>query len=80
MTLKMLDWSKFNTIVEDKINVRSNQQLKFVLGRVKNILGKGKKCWLSAFSPFSHGAMFSKAFLRLLKDTVFGKGLGLSAV
>ena len=33
---------------------------KFVLGWVKNIVGKGEKCWLPAFSPFP--AMFSTGF------------------
>ena len=41
---KILDWSKFNALTDDKINVTRN--LKFVLDNVENILGKGRKCWL----------------------------------
>ena len=37
----MLDWSKLKAFADDKINV--NQILKFVLERVKNIVGKGEK-------------------------------------
>ena len=35
---KILDWSKFKGLADDKINVTQN--LKFVLGRIENILGK----------------------------------------
>ena len=54
---KILDRSKLKAVVDEKINVR--EKLKFVLGSMENIVGKGKKCWLPAFSPFP--AMFSKA-------------------
>ena len=36
------------------------EKLKFILGKVENIVGKGEKCWLPAFSPFP--TMFSKGF------------------
>ena len=40
--------------------------MKFDLGRIKSSVGKGKKCWLPAFFPFT--IMFSKAFyLRVVK-------------
>ena len=38
---KLLDWSKFEGFVNDKINV--NEKLKFILERVENIVGKGEK-------------------------------------
>ena len=51
--------TKFKDFTDDKIIV--TQKLKLALGRVENILRKGKKCWVPAFSPFS--TIFSKAFL-----------------
>ena len=47
---KILDWSKFKTFVDDKINL--NQNMKFDMGGVENIVGKKRKYWLPAFSPF----------------------------
>ena len=35
---KILDWSKLKAFADDKINV--TKELKFVLGRVENIVGK----------------------------------------
>ena len=35
---------------DNKINV--TRKFIFVLERLENIVGKGEKCWLSAFSPF----------------------------
>ena len=46
-----------NAFADYKIIV--TQKLKFVFGWVEN-MGKGKKCWFLAFSPFP--IMFSKAF------------------
>ena len=37
-TTFFLDWSKFKELADDKINV--TEKLKFVLGRVENIVGK----------------------------------------
>ena len=37
---KILNWSKFKAFADDKINV--TLKLKFVLGRVENIVGKGE--------------------------------------
>ena len=56
---KILDWSEFKAFTDDKINV--TEKLKFLVGRDKNIVGKGEKCWLPAFCPFP--TMFSKGFL-----------------
>ena len=43
---------------DNKINV--TEKLKFLLKQVENIVGKGEKCWLPAFSPFL--TVFSKVF------------------
>ena len=52
---KILDWSKLKAFADDKLDMAEN--LKYVLGRVENIVGKGEKGWLPAFSPFP--TMFS---------------------
>ena len=56
-----LDWSKLKVYADDKMNV--NEKLKFVFGRVENILGKGT-CWLLAFSLFPN--KFSKGFFYMV--------------
>ena len=48
--------SKLKAFANDIINV--SEKMKFVFGRVENILGKRRKCWLPAFSPFPK--MFSE--------------------
>ena len=53
----MLDWSKFKAFADSKIIL--TQKLKFVLGRVENIVGK-RKCWLAAFSSLP--TIFSIAY------------------
>ena len=60
---KILDWSKFKTLTDDKIN---DQKLNFVLERVENILGKRRKCWLlTSTLP----TIFSKtSFLKVVKS------------
>ena len=53
-----------------------NEKFKFVFGRVENIVGKRRKCWLPAFSPFP--TMFSKGVVyRVIK---FLKFVGLVKV
>ena len=37
---KILDWSKSKAFADDKMN--ATEKLKFVLGRVENIVGKGE--------------------------------------
>ena len=37
---KVLDWSKLKAFADDKLNV--TKELKFVLGREENIVGKGE--------------------------------------
>ena len=63
---KFLDWSKFNAFADDKTDVTEN--LKFVLGTVENIAGKG------AFSPVP--TIFSKGlFCRVDRNCdCVGKG------
>ena len=62
---KNLDWSKLNAFADDKIN--ANEKLKFGLERIENIVGKRRKCWVPAFSPFP--TMFSIGFLlKVLKS------------
>ena len=41
---KFLNWSNLKGLADDKINV--TEKLKFVLGRVENIVGKGDKHFL----------------------------------
>ena len=45
---KILDWSKFKAYADNKINV--TEKLKFVLGSVENIVGKGKNAGTSILS------------------------------
>ena len=47
---KILDWSKLEAFADDKINV--NQKLKFVLGRIENIVGKGENAGYQHFLHF----------------------------
>ena len=53
---KFLDWSKSETLADDKIIV--TQKWNFFGGLVENIVGKGEN---AAFSPFH--SMFSKGFI-----------------
>ena len=48
---KISDWSKFKAIADDKINV--TEKLKFVLGRVENIVRKGENAGHQHFLLFS---------------------------
>ena len=58
--------SKFKAFADNKINVF--KKLKFALEKVENIVGKGEKCWLPAFSPIPR--MFSEDdFLRVIKSS-----------
>ena len=58
----MLDRSKMKAHADDKINV--NQKLRFVLGRVENILGKGEN------AGYQHFLIFPQCFRRLLKVVI----------
>ena len=67
---KFLDWSKLKGFADDKINAA--EKFEFVLQREENIVGKRRKCWLPAFSPFP--TMFSKScFFRVVKSGLCGK-------
>ena len=46
----MLDWSRFRALAEDKIS--ATDKLKFVMGTVENILGKGENAGYQHFFPF----------------------------
>ena len=60
---KILDWSKLEAFADDILNVAKITIS--VFDRVENIVGRRRKCWLPAFSPFP--TMFSKGvFLRVL--------------
>ena len=52
---KILDWSKLKAFADDLINL--NQKLKFDMGRVENIVGKGENASWQHFFPFP--TMFS---------------------
>ena len=75
---KIFDWSKLKAFADDKINVTEN--LKYVLKRVENIVGKRRNYWWPAFSPFP--TMFSEAFpFRVIKSGDFVvKGQSLTRV
>ena len=51
---KILDWSKLKAFTDNKINV--TKILKFVLGRVENILGKGEN------AGYQHFLLFPQCF------------------
>ena len=55
---KILEVTKFKAFADDKLNVP--KMIISVFGKLENIEGKGKKCWLPAFSPFP--TTFSKGF------------------
>ena len=51
---KILDWSKSKAFADDKINV--NGKLKFDMGRLENILGKGEN------TGYQHFLLFPQCF------------------
>ena len=71
---KILDGSKLKAFAGDKIYV--SEKFKFVLVRVKKIMGKKRECWFKAFSPCH--TMFSITFFFFQvfeKSGMCGKGL-----
>ena len=58
---KILDWSKFKAFADNKINV--TEKLKFVLGRVESIVGKGENAgyrhFLLLFPQFFQKASYT---------------------
>ena len=65
---KFLDWSKLKAFAYSKINV--NDKLKFGLGRVENIVGKGENAGYPAFSAFP--TVFSRALFLRVVYSLFG--------
>ena len=66
---KILDWFKLKAFADNRINV--TEKLKFVVGRIENIVRKGKMLVTSIFSQY-----FKKAsFPGLLKMGLCGKEL-----
>ena len=63
---KSLDWSKLKALKEDKIIV--TEKLKFVLGRIENIMGKGEIAGYQHFLLFPK--MFSKGLFVTRRDCV----------
>ena len=55
---KFSGWSKLKAFADNKINV--TEKLKFILGRVQNIVGKGENDGYQHFQLFP--TMFSKGF------------------
>ena len=51
---KFLDWSKLKAFADDKLN--ATEKLKFVLGRVENIVGKGEN------AGYQHFLLFPQCF------------------
>ena len=51
---KILDWSKFKALADDNMYV--NEQLKFGLRKVENIVGKGEN------AGYQHFLLFSQSF------------------
>ena len=52
---KLLDWSKLKAFADEKMNV--TQKLKFVIGRIENIMGKGEN------AGYQHFLLFPQYFL-----------------
>ena len=62
---KFLDWSKFRAFADDKLNL--TEKLKFVLGKVENIVGKGENAGFQHFLLFPQ--CFQKpSFLKVVKS------------
>ena len=53
----ILEWFKLKALADDKVNV--SEKLKFVLGRVENIVGKGENAGYQHFHLFQQ--WFQKA-------------------
>ena len=64
---KILDWSKLKALADDK-KKNMAKKLKFILGKVENIVGKGENDGYEHFLLFS--TMFSR-FLKPLPDDKF---------
>ena len=63
---KILDWSKLKTFADDKINV--NHKLKFDMGRVEKIVGKGENAGYQHFLLFPQYFQNEAFFFRKIKN------------
>ena len=54
---KFLDWSRLKAFVDKKLNLA--EKLKFVLGRVENIVGKGEN------ASYQHVLLFPQCFQKI---------------
>ena len=52
---KISDWSKLKAFAENKINV--TETLKFVLGKIENIVGKGENLFPQCFQHVSFSGL-----------------------
>ena len=70
---KILDWSKLKAFADHNLN--HTEVMIYLFDRVENIVEKGEKNWLPAFSPFP--TMFSIGHLSYGRKNLglFGKGL-----
>ena len=64
---KFLDWLKLKAFADDKINV--TEKLKFVLGRLENMVDKGENAGYYQHFPL-FPSMFSKGFFKVVKSQV----------
>ena len=60
---KILDWSKLKAFADNKIEV--NENLKFALGRVEKIVGKGEN------AGYQHFLLFPKCFPKMFSKVFF---------
>ena len=67
-----LDWSKLVAFVDDKVN--ETQNLKFVLGRVDNIVGKGEN------GGYQHFLLFPQCFQKPSSTGLLKVGIVLQRV
>ena len=73
---KYLDWSKLKAFADDKINV--TEKMKFVFGRVENIVGKGENAGYQHFHLFPQ-CFQEDLFSRSLKVVIVCERLNKSA-
>ena len=53
---KIMEWSKMKAFADNKMNVDLTEKLKFVLGRVENIVGKRET------TAYKHFLLFPQCF------------------
>ena len=70
---KILDWSKLKAFADEKINV--TKKIEICCGKGRKHCEKRRKCWLPAFSPFSHNVFKTLRFQGHLKSGLCSKEL-----